>query len=190
MEQYRRAQDGFDAVVAAVPADRWDAPSACPEWTVRDVAGHIVWGQYQIHAWATGGADPEPTGAPGSPHPGKLADGDPVAAWRAARAASVIPEAALSRTTVLPGLGEVTIAGVMALLVTDLVAHTWDIGYPLGLPVDIEPALVAAAFDWARAHMVRAPGFFGPELTPPDGADEQTRMLAYLGRSAWRPVSR
>ena len=26
---YQRAQDTFDAVVAAVPADRWDDPSMC-----------------------------------------------------------------------------------------------------------------------------------------------------------------
>jgi hypothetical protein len=33
------------------------------------------------------------------------------------------------------------------------------------------------------------PGFFGPELTPPPDADEQTRWLAYLGRAAWQPVA-
>ncbi len=27
-------------------------------------------------------------------------------------------------------------------------------------------------------------GFFGPELTPPTDVDEQTRMLAFLGRAA------
>src|SRR5689334_21469785 len=37
MDLYRRAQDEFDAVLAAVPDSRWDAPSACAEWSVRDV---------------------------------------------------------------------------------------------------------------------------------------------------------
>src|ERR1700743_157163 len=39
MELYRRAQDGFDAVLTGVGPQRWDGASACPEWTVRDVAG-------------------------------------------------------------------------------------------------------------------------------------------------------
>ncbi len=30
------------AVLAAIPADRWDAPSPCAEWTVREVADHLV----------------------------------------------------------------------------------------------------------------------------------------------------
>jgi uncharacterized protein (TIGR03086 family) len=190
MEHYRHAQDGFDAVVAAVPADRWDAPSTCAEWTVRDVAGHVIWGQHQMRAWATGEDDPERTGAPGSPHPGLMAGADPVATWRAARAASVpslTPEA-LGRTTSITGLGEVPLVAVLTLLVTDTVVHTWDIGHALGMNVELDPVLVAVAFDWSRANAVRRPGFFGPELTPPADADEQTRMLAFLGRAAWQPV--
>jgi Mycothiol maleylpyruvate isomerase N-terminal domain len=54
---YRRAQHGFDAVMAAVPPHRWDAPSACALWTARDVAGHVIWGQEQLRHWATGQGD-------------------------------------------------------------------------------------------------------------------------------------
>lgn len=34
----------------------------------------------------------------------------------------------------------------------------------------------------------RAQDGFEPELTVPAEADEQTRMLAFLGRAAWQPV--
>jgi uncharacterized protein (TIGR03086 family) len=190
MQQYRRAQDDFDAVLAAVRPDQWDAPSACSEWTVRDVAGHVIWGQRQMRAWATGADYADGRGAPGAPHPGELTGPDPVAVWRAARAESVsalTPEA-LGRTTSITGMGEVSIAAIVTLLTTDFVAHTWDIGHPLGMAVRLDPALVTLAFDWARSNMVRRPGFFGLELTPPAGSDEQTRMLAFLGRAAWRPA--
>jgi uncharacterized protein (TIGR03086 family) len=191
MESYRRAQDGFDAVLAAVPADKWGAPSACAEWTVRDVAGHVIWGQHQMRAWATGEEYAERAGAPGSPHPAELAGTDPVATWRAARTATVaaLTEEALGRTTSIIGIGDVPLAAVVTLLITDHVAHTWDIGHALGMDVRLDPALVPVAFDWARTNAVRRPGFFGPELTPPADADEQARMLAYLGRAAWQPVS-
>lgn len=190
MESYRQAQDGFDATLAAVRPDQWDAPSACTEWTVRDVAGHVIWGQHQMRAWATGEEYTEMAGAPGSPHPAVMAGEDPVATWRAAREASVatLTESALGRTTSITGLGEIPLAGVVTLLITDHLVHTWDIGHALGIEVRMDPALVRVAFDWALAHVVRRPGFFGPELTSPAEADEQTRMLAYLGRAAWQPV--
>jgi uncharacterized protein (TIGR03086 family) len=190
MEQYRLAQDGFDAVLAAVPADRWDAPSACTEWSLRDVAGHVTWAQHQLRAWATGGDDPELTGAPGSPHPAPMAGDDPVANWRAARAASVptlTPEA-LARTTSITGIGDMPLFAMLPLMITDTVAHSWDIAHALDMTVELDPALVATAFDWGRQYAVRRQGFFGPELTAPADADEQTRMLACLGRAAWQPV--
>ena len=190
MATYLLAQDGLDAVLAAVPADRWDTPSACAEWTVRDVAGHLIWGQHQMRAWATGEEYTQTAGAPGSPHPAEMAGDDPVATWRAARAASVptLTDAALGSTTTIPGMGEVPLVAVLNLLITDTTTHSWDIAHGVGMALELQPVLVTHAFDWARANVVRRPGFFGPELTAPDAADEQTRMLAYLGRAAWQPV--
>jgi uncharacterized protein (TIGR03086 family) len=191
MTQYRRALDGLDTMLAAVPADRWDAPSACAQWTVRDVAGHVIWGQHQVRAWATGKEYTQAAGAPGAPRPSEMVGADPVAEWRAAREASVpaLTEQALARTITLRGIGDIPLAGILPLMITDTTTHTWDIGHALDLDVRLDPELVTLAFDWARANVVRAPGFFGPELTPPTDADEQTRMLAYLGRAAWHPAA-
>ncbi len=190
MESYRRAQDTFDAVLAAVPDGGWDQPSACTEWTVRDVAGHVVWGQEQLRAWATGAEYTVRTGAPGSPHPAPMAGTDPVATWRAARAATsaALTEQALGRMAALPGAGEIPLPAVITLLTTDHLAHAWDIGHAVGVAVPFGAELVAGSFAWARANVLRRPGFFGPELTPPADADEQTRLLAFLGRAAWQPV--
>jgi uncharacterized protein (TIGR03086 family) len=190
MELYRRAQEGFDAVLADVRQDQWDVPSVCAGWSVRDVAGHVIWGQHQVRAWATGEDYTERGGAPGAPGPGALAGDEPLVTWRAAREATVatLTEEALARLTVIPGIGEIPLAAVVTLLITDHVTHTWDIGHALGSDVRLDPALVAVAFDWARTNAVRQPAFFGPELTPPAGADEQTRLLAFLGRAAWQPV--
>ncbi len=191
MECYRRAQDGFDAVLAAVPADSWDAPSACAQWTVRDVAGHVIWGQERLRHWATGQPYGVTAGAPGAPQPGELAGADPVPTWRAARAASVesLSDDELGRTVSLPGLGERPLSAIVTLLITDHLAHTWDIGHAIGLDVRLDPQVVPVSFAWARDNVVRVPGLFGPELAPPPTADEQTRWLAYLGRAAWQPAT-
>jgi uncharacterized protein (TIGR03086 family) len=188
MELYRRAQDCFDAVVAEVPSQQWDAPSMCPEWTVRDVVGHIVWGQEQLRHWATGLEYADSSGAPGAAHPGPLAGVDPVKTWRAAREASVasLTSEGLARVITLPGLGEVPVAAMVNVWVTDQLAHSWDIGHALGLEVKLDDDLVAASFASMRQHILRAPGYFGPELTPPQDAGEQTRWLAFLGRAAWQ----
>jgi uncharacterized protein (TIGR03086 family) len=187
---YRWAQDCFDGVLAAVPSNRWDEPSACELWTVRDVAGHVFWGQEQLRHWATGQTYTQMGGAPGASHPAELAGDDPVATWRAARAAAdeALTDEALTRTALLP-YGEVPLSALFPLLVTDLLAHAWDVARPLGMEVRFDPALIAGSFAWARDHIVRAPGFFGPEVTLPGDADEQTRWLAFLGRPAWRPPS-
>jgi uncharacterized protein (TIGR03086 family) len=190
MESYRRAQDRFDEVLASVPPDRWDARSGCAQWTVRDIAGHVIWGQEQLRHWATGQEYTNTAGAPGAPRPAQMAGADPVATWRAARAAAskTLTEEALGRPVSLPPVGQVPVAAVVTLLVTDHLVHAWDIGHALGKDVRTDPDLIAESFAWARASIVRAPGFFGPELTPPPGADEQTRWLAYLGRAAWEPA--
>ncbi len=190
LDPYRRAQDGFDTVLSAVPAGAWDAPSECELWTVRDVAGHVIWGQEQLAHWATGQEYGRPDGAPGAPHPATMAGSDPLSPWRTTRAAGdeTLTDEALLRTETLPGLGDTPLSGIVTMLVTDFLAHSWDIGHALGLAVRLDPDLVAGSFVWARDHVIRVPGFFGPELTPPVPADEQTRWLAYLGRAAWTPA--
>lgn len=184
LQAYRRAQDELEMVLAKIGSEQWDSPSACADWTVRDVAGHATWGQRQMRAWATGDEFTDRTGAPGSPHPGVLAGDDPVRTFRTARANcdAALTDEALARTTVLPGLGEIPVAAILSLLLTDSIAHAWDIAHPLGIEIQLSPDLVTRAADWARANVVRAPGFFGPELAAPAGSDAQTRLMAYLGR--------
>lgn len=189
--RYRQAEELFDEVVAAVRPDRWDAPSACADWTVRDVAGHVTWGRWQMRAWATGEQYDEPAGAPGAPHPGVLAGDDPVTAWRTARDAAnpALTPAALARTTTITGMGVVPVTAVVELLAVDTLTHAWDIAHGLGTSLSLPGELVEFASDWAhRTNLTRVPGFFDPELTPPDSTDDQTRLLAFLGRAAWQPV--
>jgi uncharacterized protein (TIGR03086 family) len=191
LASYRRAQDGFDTVLASVPADEWEAPSTCADWSVRDVAGHVIWGQDQLRCWATGETYGGPDGGPGSPHPAELARDDPLATWRRARTAcaAVLTDETLDRIISLPGLGDRTIESMVTIVFNDTFIHTWDIGHALGVAAQLPSDLVAVSHAWARDSIFRVPGFFGPEMTPPPDADEQTRWLAFLGRAAWEPVA-
>ena len=150
--RYMRAQEGFDRVAAQLPADRWDGPSACTEWTARDVLGHVVWGQDLVRHLATGGPFTSEVGAPGAPNPGQLIGADPLVTWRAARAASVptLTPATLARVVSLPAFGDVPLEAFVTALVTDFLAHTWDIGYPAGIDVRLDPDLDPGCFAWSR----------------------------------------
>jgi uncharacterized protein (TIGR03086 family) len=185
LDRYRRAQDDFDAVVAQVPADRWDDRSACAKWTNRDVMGHVVWGQELVRHIATGTTYESRTGAPGAPNPGVLVPGDPVAAWRAARAASLptLTEDSLNRPMPAGTFTDAPLATFIRAITTDFLAHTWDIGSTVGIDVKLDPSLLPDSWAWARESITfRDPNFIGPEVTPPPGADDQTRYLAFLGR--------
>jgi hypothetical protein len=88
-DRYLTSHERFEDVLMSVPPERWDDPTPRSEWTVRDVAGHVIWGQDLIRAWATGAAFDNAVGAPGAPSPGDYASADPVARWQEARESSV-----------------------------------------------------------------------------------------------------
>src|SRR4051794_33871217 len=39
---HQRATSGWTDLVTGVPNDRWDAPTPCRDWSVRDLVNHIV----------------------------------------------------------------------------------------------------------------------------------------------------
>ncbi|WIX77474.1 TIGR03086 family metal-binding protein [Amycolatopsis carbonis] len=186
VEQYFVAQDGFGAVVAEVPARRWDAPSPCAAWTVRDIVGHVLWGRHRLAAWVTGADYPETAGEPGAPNPGVLCAGDPAWEWRVAfeATAPALTRAGLARVTSVADAGGVPLTTLLPAFISDALVHTWDIAQAVGLTVTLDPAVVKATDEWVRSIPLRRPEFFGPERTPPAGADETTRLLAFLGRAA------
>src|ERR671916_324336 len=68
----------------------------------------------------------------------------------------------------------------------DLLVHRWDLARAAGLDVTLPADEVARAREAALAmgDAVRGPGGFGPEVPAPEDADDQTRLLAFLGRKA------
>lgn len=177
-DRFRTLAAGFTARVDAVPDARWGSPSPCEEWTARDVVRHIV-GNVDMFLGMIGGHRP----------PGPSVDEDPAGAWAAARdamqAALDDPEVA---GTEYDGLfGRATLAqGVDRFMAVDLLVHTWDLARAAGLDDRLDPDEVRRVFEELQPmdDMLRAPKAFGPKLDPREGADEQGRLLAFLGRGA------
>ena len=71
-------------------------------------------------------------------------------------------------------------------MAVDLVVHRWDLARAAGVDTAIPAQDVAFArsFTERMGDLARTSGAFGPALPEPADADEQTRLLALLGRRA------
>jgi uncharacterized protein (TIGR03086 family) len=178
-DRFRLASETFTGVVEAVPAGAWSNPSPCPGWTARAVVDHLVGA---VRSFFERAGHPLP--------PGPTADEDPVAAWAATRDAA---QAGLDDPAVAAleyeGIGgKTTLEATMdQFLVGDVLIHSWDLATAAGLEVDLDDDLLVRYEAGMRqlGDMPRSNGVFGAEITAPDGADTQTRVLAFTGRKAF-----
>lgn len=69
-------------------------------------------------------------------------------------------------------------------MVADLVVHAWDLSRAIGFDERLPEELVSFAVDEITPYAgeLEKSGLFGARVTPPTGADAQTRLLCLLGR--------
>lgn len=174
--RYRRNAEAFAAAIAAVPPHRWGDPSPCADWDARAVVAHVI-GAHGIFEGLVGR----------ELMAGPSVDDDPAAAFATARnqVQAELDDPARADVEFDGMFGRSTFAtGVDRFLSLDLVIHRWDLARATGgdeeLPAD-EVARVRKDMEGIGEAM-RGPQAFGPEIAPPPGADEQTRLLCFLGR--------
>jgi uncharacterized protein (TIGR03086 family) len=186
LDGFVRALDGFEAVLAGVAPDRWEAPSPCEGWCAADVAGHVIGDLRAVEEFATWRDESD---SPADPRP--AAGDDPLAAWRAARAGlmAVLEPAALARPVPLPWGGQMPLGEFLERYPMEILVHTWDLAQATGQAAGLDPGLVRDALRPARqfAPVARLSGLIGPECAVPDDADDLTRLLAIFGRRAPAP---
>jgi len=177
-DRYRRLAANVTDKISAVPADKWAAPSPCPDWTALDVVRHLT----QTPAIFFGLAGEQPPDVP-------PVDDGPLAAWEAARDATqaALDDPAIAEKEFDGFTGRSTFEkGVDRFVCTDLIVHGWDLARAVGLDERIDPrdlADVRSAME-PMGEMLRSPQAFGPEIDVPAESDEQTKVLAFLGRRA------
>ena len=176
-DRFATTAAGFAKSISAVPADAWSNSSPCEGWTARDVVRHLVeWvpGFYDNYAKLT---FPE----------GPSVDDDPLAAWTTLQNAivKVLTDPVASAQEFDSPAGRMSVEQSVAMLVTgDVLIHTWDLARATGTDEVLDPGevrhMLAASepFD----EMLRSSGHFGPRVMVPDSADEQTKLIAFMGR--------
>jgi uncharacterized protein (TIGR03086 family) len=177
-----RAVRSFVRTVQAVPEDRWGWPSPNPGWDARAVVNHVV----NEELWAPPLLEGATIADVGDRFDGDLLGDDPVAACRnaadavrRAAAASGVPE-----RTVHLSFGDTPAGEYLMQLAADHLIHGWDVAFAVGGDTRLEPDLTSAIALWfaEREDLYRAAGVIGPRVALPDGASEQDRLLAAMGR--------
>jgi uncharacterized protein (TIGR03086 family) len=182
LERHGRAMEEFDRRVRTVPADRWDDPTPCEEWTVRDLVNHLVGEQL----WAPHLLAGETLDDVGDRYDGDVLGDDPVAAWertsRQARAAFLRPGAVDG--TVHTSMGELPAEEYTHQMTIDLAIHGWDLARAIDADEQLDPRLVEELYEiWEpRRDLLASSGVFAPPVEVPDDAAPQVRLLAILGR--------
>jgi uncharacterized protein (TIGR03086 family) len=176
-DRYRRVAAGFTAKVTAVPDDAWPNPAPCDGWTTRDLVRHAVDSSGIFLGFIGRQVPAEPS-----------VDDDPVRAWTNARDAvqAALDDPAAARAEYDGFRGRSTFeAAINQFICPDVTVHTWDLARAAGLDERLDGEAVRAAYAGFREfpeNMLRSPGVCGPAVEAPAGADEQTEMLAFLGR--------
>ena len=171
-------------MIRSVPSDRWEAQSPCTEWKAIDVAGHVI----SVQLGVTNGLEGKSLSGSGErPTLRDVAGADPVASWDAARAGlmeAVAQDGALDTVLKTP-FGEMPADAFFGIIVLDAITHSWDLARATGGDDHLDPELVSICFEHIRPldAAIRTSGFFGPAREAPAGADEQTQLMAFLGRA-------
>jgi uncharacterized protein (TIGR03086 family) len=167
----------------------------CADWTLHGLLRHMIAQHYGFAAASAGDADLaqwmlRPLGQ------------DPVAAYRAAAECvldAFAADGALDREFPLPEITRDLMfpaRQAISFHLVDYVVHSWDVARTLGLPVNLDPALLETALRVAQAvpggaARVEPGAAFGPMVDwpggPADCGSDLDRIVALLGRSpGWR----
>lgn len=175
---HRRAGAMAAGVIARIPAGRLADPTPCAGWDVRALINHMVGGNLRFAAIVTGEPPPQ--------RGDNLVGDDPLAAFQDSleTLCAAFDRAGMLEQTFPTPIGEGPGRTLVAMRVSELTVHTWDLLAALGEPRDLDPELVAFAERRYRDMPLprEAGGLFGPEQPSPENAAAGDRLAAYVGR--------
>ncbi|MEU3962418.1 TIGR03086 family metal-binding protein [Streptomyces buecherae] len=182
-QRHREAIELFTERVHAVGDGQWSAPTPCADWSVRDLVNHLTAEQLWVPPLVRDGSTIEEQG---DRFDGDQLGEDPVATWdRAAEGAlaAFAEPGALERTVHLSS-GTDSALAYCSQMTMDAVVHTWDLSRAIGADERLPRKLVDFAVREVSPYAadLERTGLFAPAITPPPGADVQTKLLSLLGR--------
>jgi len=177
-DRYRRLSGQFAGKVAQVSPERWNASSPCEGWTARDVVAHMV----EVHGIFLG--------LVGRPFARTVSvDSDPAGALREAmtQVQADLDDPARASEMFDGYFGPMSFEGAIDRFVCfDFAIHGWDLARATGLDETIDPTEIVRLIAGAEAFgdALHQSGVCGPAIDVASDADDQTKLLALLGRNA------
>ncbi len=176
-ERYRKVSAQFTERVKGVADGAWDDPAPPEGWVARDVVGHLVEWVPAFFESNVGIRLPKPT----------TVDTDPVEAWVTFSDAvqALLDDPAVATREFEGRLGRQSVEQAVDMIVTgDVLLHTWDLARATGQDETLDAEEVHRMFEGMEPmdELLRTSGHYGPRVTVPDDADEQTKLIAFIGR--------
>ena len=167
----------FDAVLARVPEDRWDALTCCDGWTVKDCASHAIGVMVNLRNRALG---EEPVDY----QDGSWAGDNPLSSCRERLddLVEAIQGADLDMPINSPALGDQILGEFYGLMAYDLLVHAWDLADAVGIAhgIDEITAGVAVAKSGHLTSLVRSEDY---EFDPACGDSVLNRLIESTRRT-------
>lgn len=184
LKLYRIGTDAFDRHVTAIRDDQWALPTPCSEWDVRALVSHLVYETVWVAPLMQGMSVPEV----GDRFEGDLLGSDPKAAWAKALedARTAFAATGAMEQTVKLSSREVTGEEYCLEVAVDSGLHSWDLARAIGADETIPREIIDAGLELLTptVEAARAAGAYGAAVEVPPDADDQTRLLAMIGRKA------
>jgi uncharacterized protein (TIGR03086 family) len=183
LRHYTAAVYAFEHVLKSAKPTAFTRKAPCAGWTGKDVYEHAAGNLAMIKAFASTGKGPKSEPKLGA---------DPVGAWVKLREQTL---EVLDHPNVLqsiahdpfgPDFGPMPIDVLVGFMAADLAPHAWDMARTAKVDERLDPSLVKhtmATWKGLPDAVVRMPGMMAPAVKPAAGADAQTKMLNYLGRT-------
>lgn len=173
-------------VLAGILSEQWSLPTPCPDWTVEELAAHLIGGNRMFGSIMRGDSALDPVGDVRTEADGMR--GDWIGAYDQAADGLVrafAADGAMARIVTVP-FGTVPGAVALDLRITEVLVHGWDLARATGQVMRVSDAVVEEQIAFSRDALGRvATGRspFGPPQPVPNDAPPLDRLAGLLGRS-------
>jgi uncharacterized protein (TIGR03086 family) len=180
LRSFTKTVYGFDHVMKLTPEKALTKQSPCADWKGINVIEHVMGGMKAVQSCATTGALPKSWPKPAA---------DPQAAWAKLRDQTLeaLDQPGVLQKVAATFFGPMPVDTFLSFMGGDLLIHTWDLARTAKVDDQLDAKLckeTLAVWKAMPSDMMRNPGVFGAEIKAAKGADIQTRMLNFVGRSA------
>lgn len=186
LDALEQASREYETRLRQVGKDQWDLPTPCTEWSVRDLANHLLLGTRMSVQLLAGSSQQDVLAGLGDDL--MVDEDDPVAAFvtLAARMQQGFAAPGGLDGTVDHPMGEIPRTMFIGFRIMDNATHAWDLARAIGADDTLDADLVRRMWDDIQpmADGLGELGIFGTSASGDVGEDAplQTRYLDLVGR--------